>query len=214
MNRFELVGTNKDFIGHLGESHLMQFYTLCCKIIVTEYPQNLPELEFIDAEVIEGDYMDGIPYLPFMIYYFNDVETDIPKRRVAVTHRINRKESKRGLAKRRKQVRILSNDIKEYCMSKFSYDKNQIICRNISVNRFHCRCRYKYLTFPPSSVSATRYRSILDCPEISTIDKDYFKSVYDKQLSNGRYSSKGNIHKDNFMKVSDILYKERAWPYD
>ena len=43
MNRFALTGINKDYIEHLDEPRLMQFYTLCCKIIVTEHPQNLPE---------------------------------------------------------------------------------------------------------------------------------------------------------------------------
>ena len=213
MNRFELTGINKDYIEHLDEPRLMQFYTLCCKIIVTEHPQNLPELEFIDAEVMDGGYMNGTSYLPFMIYYFNDVKTDTP-RRVAVTHRINRKKSKRGLAKRRKLMKILSDDIKDYCISKFCCNKNQITCRNVSISRFYSRCRYKYLTFPPSSISATRYRSILECPRINSEDKDYFKSIYDTQLPNGRHSSKGNICKDNFIKVSDILYKERTWPCD
>lgn len=214
MNRFELTGTNKDYIEQLDEPKLLQFYTLCCKISITEYPQFLPELEFTEAEVIEGNYMYGIPYLPFMVIYFNEVNMDIRRRRVAVTHRINRKESKRGLAKRRKLVRILSNDIKEYCASKFNCDGKQKACRNVSVNRFHSRCRYKYLTFPPSSVSNARYKSILDSPEINSEDKDYFKSVYDKQLPNGRHSAKGNIRKDNFMKVCDILYRGRVWPCD
>lgn len=54
-----------------------------------------------------------------------------------------------------------------------------------------------------------KYNNILSNPRISTEDKEYFKLMYDKELPNKRFSAKGNICKENFMKVCEILYNEK-----
>lgn len=203
-NRFDLIGDNQHYIETMDEEEFLQFYTVCCKVCIS---QDLRCVRQLTCRLAVADDQE-MAYLPFLVESFNEVLYDILKRRYAVTGRINRKQSKRGLSKRKKMVCRLSRDAEAKCRKLFMTDKSQNERRKKGIGDFYQLCRFKYLTFPPSIISQYRYDDLMQQNILTKEEKDELKAVYEP-VENGKYSCKGRIGKDNFMRISEIMSKEK-----
>lgn len=203
-NKFDLPGDNQHYIENMDEGEFLQFFTLCCKFCISQDLRRVKHL-VCDLTATDNEIME---YLLFLVENFNEAIYDIPMRRAAVTGMINRKQSKRGLSRRKKLVYRLSRDAEAKCRRLFMTEKEQNECRKEGIKLFYKKCRYKYLTFPPSIISGSKYDDLMQRDFLTEEEKDELKAVYE-MVEGGRYSSKGRIRKDNFMKISEIMSKEK-----
>ena len=139
-NKFDLPGDNQHYIENMDEGEFLQFFTLCCKFCISQDLRHVKHL-VCDLTATDNEIME---YLLFLVENFNEAIYDIPMRRAAVTGMINRKQSKRGLSRRKKLVYRLSRDAEAKCRRLFMTEKEQNECRKEGIKLFYKKCRYKY----------------------------------------------------------------------
>lgn len=134
-NRFNLDGEHGEFVGMLEEDAILKLFALCCKKCVRE------DLKLTTLLEDNPMYNDGchyirnrLTYLSHLVNSYNAVNNDFLQEKgllggtvTKITKRVPRANSNRALVKRGKRVAVLTDDIIEYCISRFDMDEKEIL---------------------------------------------------------------------------------------